>query len=376
GCNTLSSLEASIFVNGLFAHAAELEDDQFPSATSDITVFPVTFPMAEKFKLSGKRFIEASAIGLEVMNRIGMFTLTSLGITDLPFYGILGATASAAKILDLDEAEITSALGIAIGRAGGALINFGTDAHYLESAFACRDGYLAALLAKKGMTGGQNIEVWLNTLHQNKVDINAVTKDLGSGKWLVHNIWVKKYPCCFLTHRQIDMLMLLAKEHHLQPENVTLVKVDVGPIDGTCDRPNPKDIEDSRFSLQHILAGVLLEQDVTYGTFTQAKIAGSAFKQTRDKIKVVVHKDWPNEFNSGIARIAVTVNDGSVYEMRLEQPLGGSKNPLTRAESVNLFNKYTEGILPKQQANKVADWILDLEDIQDVSRIMTAVTSC
>jgi len=40
----------------------------------------------------------------------------------------------------------------AIGRAGGALINFGTDAHYLESAFACRDGYLAALFAKKGMS--------------------------------------------------------------------------------------------------------------------------------------------------------------------------------------------------------------------------------
>ena len=91
------SLEEAVFVNGMTAHAAELEDDQFPSATSDITVFPVIFPLAEKLRLTGEDVIESSALGLEIMNRIGMFPLSSKGITDLPFYGVIGAAITAGK---------------------------------------------------------------------------------------------------------------------------------------------------------------------------------------------------------------------------------------------------------------------------------------
>lgn len=149
GCKFKTLLENSILANGHFAHAAELEDDQFPSVTSDITVVPVIFPLAEKFNLSGKDIVEASAVALEVMNRIGMFSLAYKGITDLPFYGIIGAAAVAAKALKLNESQIKNAIGIAIGRAAGYIENFGTDAHYFESSMACRDGYFAALMAQK-----------------------------------------------------------------------------------------------------------------------------------------------------------------------------------------------------------------------------------
>ncbi|NQU03236.1 MAG: MmgE/PrpD family protein, partial [Syntrophaceae bacterium] len=40
GAGFRCSLEDAVFFNGITSHAAELEDDQFPSATSDITIFP------------------------------------------------------------------------------------------------------------------------------------------------------------------------------------------------------------------------------------------------------------------------------------------------------------------------------------------------
>ena len=55
GAGFLCELEDAVFINGITSHAAELEDDQFPSATSDITVFPVIFPMAAKLGPRGKR---------------------------------------------------------------------------------------------------------------------------------------------------------------------------------------------------------------------------------------------------------------------------------------------------------------------------------
>lgn len=373
GCGFKSSLETSIFLNGYTAHAAELEDDQFPSATSDITVFPVIFPLAQNLKLTGKQFIEASALALEVMNRIGMYSLTPIGVTDLPFYGIIGAVVASAKALSLTKEEIKSAIGISIGRAGGFILNFGTDAHYLESALACRDGYLAAVFAREGMTGGVNFEEWLAKLLINRdFDLDEITNDLGR-KWHVHNIWVKKYPCCFLTHRQIDMLQLIMKEENVRAQDVDLIEIEVGPVDATCNRPNPKDIEDSRFSFQHILAGLLLEGDVNYEIFTNEKIANEKYKEMRSKVKVIVREDWPNEFNSGIARLTVKLRNGRKHEMKMKQALGGPENPLSREEFIKLYKKYTKEILPDEKIEKTCKMILNMEELNNVGDVMNYV---
>ncbi len=370
-----TSVENAALGNGIFAHAAELEDDQFPSAASDITVFPVIFPLADKLRLTGREIIEASAISIEVMNRAGMFSLAHKGITDLPFYGILGATAAAARILGLRAQEIHSALGIAIGRAGGFIVNFGTDAHYFESAIACRDGLLAALWAKDGMTGNGDIEKWLTALFgPGAVNLDKITENLGKPPWHVHNLWIKKYPCCFLTHRQIDGTTALFKENNLAYPSIERIDLDVGPVDATCDRPDPKDIEDSRFSFQHILGGLILEGGLSYDTFTKDKIFDSSFKEARSKIRVHVHNDWPAQFQSGVARIKITQKGGRVFTKEMEQPLGGTKLPLSADQFKELYKKYAKGILDEEQQEWTANIILNLEQYKDLQEFMDVLT--
>jgi 2-methylcitrate dehydratase PrpD len=375
GCGFRSSVENASFANGVFAHAAELEDDQFPSATSDITIFPVIFPLADKLRLTGREIIEAAAISMEVMNRAGMFSLAHKGITDLPFYGILGATVAAARILGLNAQEIHSALGIAIGRASGFIVNFGTDAHYFESAIACKDGLLAALWAKEGMTGNGDIEKWLTALFgPGAVNFAKITENLGRPPWHVHNLWIKKYPCCFLTHRQIDATLALLKENKLTYPAIERIDLEVGPVDSTCDRPNPKDIEDSRFSFQHILGGLILEGGLSYDTFTNDKIVHPAFKEARSKIKVHVHADWPAQFQSGVAKIEITQKNGRVISKEMEQPLGGAKLPLTTDQFRELYKKYAKGLLTEEQLEWTANIILNLEQYKDLQEFMDVLT--
>ncbi|WP_206812011.1 MmgE/PrpD family protein [Paradesulfitobacterium ferrireducens] len=375
GSKFKSSLEGSILANGHFAHAAELEDDQFPSATSDITIVPVIFPLAEKLGISGREIIEATAVASEVMNRIGMFSLAYKGITDLPFFGIIGAAVAAAKALKLDENQIKNAIGIAIGRASGYIENFGTDAHYFESSMACRDGYFAAIMAQKGLTGTWNLEKWLKQLHDQKdLPIEEIVKDLGEPRWHTHNFWIKKYPCCFLTHRQIDIMFAIKEKHELTPDNIELIEIDAGPVDATCDRPSPKHIEDSRFSFQHIMAGILIDGDVSYNTFTVDKINDPAFQKMREKVRVIHRDFWKPEFNSGIARVSVRFTSGEVIEKTAEQPLGGSKNPLTQDQFLELYKKYTKGFLSDRQIQETAKMILELEEQPNVSQLMHILT--
>lgn len=370
------SIEKAILANGHFCHAAELEDDQFPSVTSDITVFPVIFPMAEKYGLSGKDVVEASAVAMEAMNRIGMFSLAYRGMTDLAFFGVIGAAVAAAKGLKLNKEQIANAIGIAVGRAGGYIANFGTDAHYLESSMVCRDGYYAALMAQKGLTGTVDIEGWLKDLHgQKDLPIEKITDGLGKEKWHVHNIWVKKYPCCFLTHRQIDMMIDMKEKYGLTPENVKHVEIDAGPIDATCDRPKPKHVEDSRFSFQHIVASILTDGDIGYDSFTDQKVISLELSKVREKVTVTRQDSWPVEFNSGVARIVVTMTDGTVYEEKLEQPLGGSKRPLTEEQFISLYIKYTGNFFKGELADKTARMILDIDKYDNISKLMNMLVS-
>jgi 2-methylcitrate dehydratase PrpD len=375
GCGFKTSVESAVLANGLFAHAAELEDDQFPSATSDITIFPVIFPLADKLRSTGREIVEAAALSMEAMNRVGMFPTAHMGIAEIAFYGVLGSAAAAGKILGLNSGEMRSALGIALGRAGGFSVNFGTDAHYLETACACRDGLVAAMLAKDGLTGNADFEKWLSgILGAEKVELQRIVRNLGQPKWHVHNIWIKKYPCCFLTHRQNDVLFAIIRENNLTYDKIDRIDIDVGTLDAICNRPNPKDVEDSRFSFQHIQAGIMLEGDLNFDTFTDDKIASPLFKEARSKVRVHTHTDWPATWMSGPGKVSLITKDGRTFSKEMEQPIGGSKLPLTSEQFKELYYKYTKGILSEEQIEWTAKIILNLEKVKDLREFMDVIT--
>ena len=365
------SLEDAAFVNGISCHAAELEDDQFPSATSDITIFPVVFPLAEKLKTSGKSLLTASAIGIEVMHRIGMFPLSSKGITDLPFYGVIGAAVTAAKILNLPTEQIKSAIGISLGRASGFIANFGTDAHYVESASACRDGLMAARLAKLGMTGTADLEGWLTGVCKGtNFDLNKVVEGLGEPTWRVHQTWIKKYPCCFLTHRHIDMMLDILAEKSVKEEEIKNIDIHVGPVDYTCNRPFPIDTEDARFSFHHILGAIMVDGDIDSHHFTKESLADKRIQDARKKVNVIRHDDWPSEFMSGLALLKITLQDGTVISREKEQSRGGPKEPVSDAEVEALYRKYTRPVLTEAQIDKTWEMISKLENTEDLSELI------
>ncbi len=371
GYDFKTSLEKAVLMNGISSHTSELEDDVFPSAVSDITLFPVIFPLAEKLKLTGKEFLEACIYGFEVLNRIGIFAIASRGTDGLPYYGPVGAAAISAKALRLTEKQAQSAIGIAIGRAAGNLTNFGTDAHYLQSAFACRDGLDASLCAKEDMTGGPFIEKWLGDLLEGTpLDFSPMTTGLGKAPWFIHKIWVKKYPCCFLTHRQLDILSTLIKKKNFSWSEVASIEVEAGPLDAPlCDRPSPKTADDAKFSFQHVLSAMMLDGGISINTFTPEKVNDPQYIESRKKISVKVHEEWPKEIQSGVAKVSVILKSGKTLSGEMAQPFGGEKLPLTHQQFVDLFDIYTQGILTAENGKKVVDIIMNIEKYQDLNKL-------
>ena len=365
------SLEDAVFINGVTCHAAELEDDQFPSATSDITIFPVVFPLAEKLGATGKELIAASAIGIEVMNRVGMYPLSSKGITDLPFYGVIGAAVTAGKMLKLNKEQIKNAIGISMGRAAGYIVNFGTDAHYIESAGACRDGLMAAKLAQLGMTGSWDLERWIENVCQGtKYDISKIVDGIGKPKWRVHETWVKKYPCCFLTHRHIDMMLDILSSQKINESEIEKIEIHVGPVDYVCNRPEPKDTEDARFSFQHIIGSILVDGDIDSHHFTNERLKDEKIVSARKKVNVNCHFDWPAEFMSGTAKIEVVLYNGNIITEERLQARGGPNAPMTDSEFKSLFQKYSKIALEPEKIDVIWEMINGIDKMDDLTDLI------
>jgi 2-methylcitrate dehydratase PrpD len=355
GTDLRASVEEASFVNGYFAHAAELEDDQFPSGTSDITVVPVIFSMIEKYGLTGRNVLEGTTIAMEVMNRVGTYSLAAKGIVELPFYGVIGGAISAGKAMELGSKEMLGSIGIAMGRAGGLITNFGTDAHYIESALACRDGLLAAQLARNGMAGNPDIATWLNNLlGAGNWDPEIIVGGLGEN-WRIHTVWIKKYPCCFITHRPIDIFKKMLAQKQFRPEQVVELTIEDNPVSGICDRPTPVHTDDARFSYQQALSAVLLDGDVDNQHFDPQALVDPRFVSSRKKVKVIIHPEWPKKFLTGPCRVTVKLDDGRKITGEGETAGGAPDSPLSEQEIYQLVRK----VLKPVMADKDIDWVWD-----------------
>jgi 2-methylcitrate dehydratase PrpD len=373
GCSFKTSLWESIFLNAFLAHASELEDDSFLGGVSwDITVIPLLLPLVEKFKISGKDLMEALVVGLEVHTRTCLFSAEHLGEVVVP--GSVGPTAAGAKALGLDVEKTASALGLAMSGPAITLINLGTDAHFFESALQALQGIMAAEMAKEGMSSNANIETFLsNLLGKEKVKPEKMVIDLGK-EWLFHNIGIKKYPCCFFTHRQIDLVLELKRKNNFSSKDVEKIEVHASPADEWCNRPEPKSLGDLQFSFQHLLGAAMLDGDVNFNNVNSDILVDPRYKEAQSKVEVIIHSDRSSVLIQAPAEVVIKMKDGKKLSGQRMYTIGSRQEPLTMKQYVELYSKFTRGILSNGQIDKTAEALLNLEKLNDVTELMHILT--
>jgi len=375
GSGFKTSLWNAVLAHTIFAHASELEDDRFGprGGTSwDITVLPVTFGLAAKNKLPGQKLLEASIIGLEIHCRTCSFPSEHLGFQLIP--GAFGPAAGAAKALRLNDRQTRFALGLAMSSVPLSFLNFGTDAHYFESAIHSLHGLMAAELAHAGLDGNPEIGRYLTYfLGKEKVNPEEITQNLGD-KWILREIWVKKYPCCFGAHRQIDALLEVMDEHNLSHEQIEEIEVHISRVDRVLDRPDPKTLGDLQFSFQHILSAAMIDRDVNLNHFTVERVNDPGLQEARRKIKVTVHRDWPAVTMQSEAVIVLKLKDGRELSRKRKYAIGAPQEPVTMDQFRSLYQKFVRGILPEEHIEKTANCILNLENIDDANTLMDMLT--
>ncbi len=380
GCGFRADVAQAALINGFFGHASEMEDDQFPGGgISDVTTWPALLTAADKCKLSGREIIVALYVGQEMQNRIAMWASVGtdpIGICNLPFIGIYGATACCARAYELTEEQIKASFGLAMVQGQGYIHTWGTDAHFWESATVCRNAVVNAILAKNGATSNPVIEKSLDMLTggDKKIEFAKMTEGLGAPPFYTNNTWIKKWGFCFFTHNFVDVLADLMKANKVKYEDIKEVIIHFDELRKVVDRAEPKDAEDSRFSTQHTLAYQMIYGECNLKTCTEIAVKDPRVAEARKKVKVVYHPEYEKRYFAGEGRLDLILKNGKTLTGAMDQPYGGPKYPLTMDQAVDIYRKYCRGILSDAQIERTKDIILNMENEPDLKELFDICT--
>jgi 2-methylcitrate dehydratase PrpD len=338
-----SAAEAAL-LNGTAGHALDYDDvaDEVKGHPSVVLVSAL-LALAEARGNSGRDLLEAYVVGFEAACAIARALPVERhyrrGWHATATVGILGAVAGAGRLLGLDQARVQNALGIAASMASGSRQNFGTMTKPLHAGLVARDAVLAAELAAAGFTADPHqLEGPLGYFAQFGVDARPsdVPAALQEPRVLLdHGLNVKKYPCCYGTHRMADAALTL-RESGLRAEDVRSIAIDVEPDGlGAIIHHQPRTGLQGKFSGEYVVAACLLDGAVRLSTFTDAAVNRAEAQSLLQRVSIREAAQPPfgqPGYEHAYATLEVSLADGTVVRERCDVPRGAAGRPLTDAE--------------------------------------------
>jgi 2-methylcitrate dehydratase PrpD len=371
-----TSLWDAVLTNVFTAHCSELEDVAHSDGglSWDVTVIPLALSLAEREHLSGRAVIQMIAAGLEVQYRSSMpFDAVSAGFV-LPPQAAMGCAAAAAKGFGLDAQQTVHAMGFALSCSGMAEVSMGTDAHFFESALHAYQGIVGAEMARAGLTGNPDLTSF-DGIQASDVQLSEALEAIGE-RWYFTETWIKKYPLCFIVHRQVDALLELCSEHGLDYEDIASVHVRTGPGDVSCDRPNPTTVGDLMFSFQHALGVAMLDRAVELAAVREEAATDPRYVAAREKVSVTIDDKAERDFGMGVpTTVTVTTRDGRELRRERMAARGAPDEPLERGEFDAMFRRYAAGTMSDDDLEDTLASLWSIDQMADVGTLMMRLTA-
>jgi 2-methylcitrate dehydratase len=375
-----SSVEWATFVNGLLIRYLDYNDTYLslePAHPSDNLA--AVLAVGDMVGAGGKEMITAAVLAYEVQCRLCDAASLRKHGWDHVFYGALSSTLAACKLMKLDAARTTHALGMA-GVANTALrqTRSGELSMWKGCAFAnaARNGVFAALLAAEGMTGPAPIfegDVGIMKLLTGPFTLPP----LGGGGcgFMITDTYIKFWPAEYHSQSAIDAALQL-RPHVGDMRQVE--RIDIHTFDAAVDiigkdpeKWRPRTRETADHSLPYCTAVALADGDVTLAQFAPKRFTDPALIDLVAKVQV--HRDaaLSKRYPAGIPnRVTVTLKGGKQLVREVEFPRGHAKNPMTDAEVEHKFRTLVEPRYGKERANSVLAACWKLEELKSAGELV------
>lgn len=314
------NVEMAAFANGVALHARAQDDTHYASqAHPGAAILPAALALAEERGTGGAPLLAALVAGYEITAGVGEQLVDSVvprGFRAAAVFGVLGAAAASAAVLELDAERAGHAISLATGFAAGLAQTWvdGADDWIYQLGTAARGAVTAARLAEQGVRGAphalEGAAGFAAAFAGEPLDPPHWPLD-ASDRWRVREVIYKPYPACNIAQAPVAVAADLAARHALAPGDVARVSCALHPDDrdypGTLGRGPFSGTGGPLMSVVFCVAAALRHRGLPL-----AALAGPADPLT-DRIEVVGDPALPRL----AARLEIETVDGRVLRGEL-----------------------------------------------------------
>ncbi|TAN11802.1 MAG: MmgE/PrpD family protein [Burkholderiaceae bacterium] len=344
-------------VNATAAHALDYDDVLDPAASHVSAVMvPSLLALAEEMDASGAALVDAYIVGVEVQEclaeAVNMVHYSRGWHTTLTL-GSASAAAACARLMQLDATRTLHAISLATSMGAGFKRQFGSNAKSFHAGLAAKNGIIAASMAAAGLTaddapfegergfldlmagpGAAGFAHVLDRLHAEPAVVRP-------------GLWQKRYPCCASTHRPIDGMLQLMRQHGLQATDIERVETVVSDAAiGNLMYAVPANEMQARFSMPYCIAVAAHDRDLTLGSFRAAALQRAEVMGFLGRVAMTPDPEQPSDVPSTTkswSRTVVLTRDGRRLSRKVIDPKGHPGNPLSEQELQRKFVDCAQG---------------------------------
>ncbi|MER1987425.1 MAG: MmgE/PrpD family protein [Solibacillus sp.] len=338
--------ERAALINGTASHVLDYDDASpgviiHPSAP----ILAAITPLAEKLNSSGQAVITAYVIGTEVMVRVGQvmgIKHYNVGWHATSTLGAIGAAAACAYLQRLNVEQCTNAIAIAASMAGGLQKNFGSMTKPLHVGLAAAQGIQAVQLAEQGFTGnsqifdGRGFFLAFSGLDEEATQSAKESITFGTPYDLLTGLSVKKFPCCFGTHRFIQGALLLKEEHQLHIDMIDEIVLRAQPRSLLpLVHSRPVTGLQGKFSAEYTVLAALIDGHVRLSSFEDVQVQRADIQNRLPQVHLLKLDETEEDkrLNRRLPiEIQIKTKDGQVYEKAVLHAPGSIETPLSKQE--------------------------------------------
>jgi len=378
------TLDAAAELLGTAAHAYDFDDTSnkipfHPSASIVAALLATVVDLSRNHAKAptGTDFIHAYVKGMEVSCKVGEILgddHTDQGWHTISTLGLLGAVVACAALRSLDAIGSEHALAIACSHAGGILNNSGTMVKPLHCGISARAGYMAAALAKRQFTAGNDVlEGNYGFIYAftggRRSDMELPSPDLSSTflppltgehfELINPGIQVKRYPCCQEAHANINGMKKIRARQGFDIDEVKKIISYVATEKrmSYLQCPDPQTPTEARFSMNFAVAAAMKYGAVTLEHFTSERLATEEFRQ----LMRLVEMRLQNKEGDDAVDIEVIFKDGRRMSER------GAGQPANWDDIVSKFSDCIGQALQPTDPAPILAVLKQLDEQKDVS---------
>ena len=371
---------SAALLNGTLVHSKEFD------AIHPASIHPMSSITAEQVgRVSGKDFLTAMALGVDLACRVGMGCKRGLTFYRPATCGAFGAVYAGSRLMELDPERTLDALGVVYSQLSGTLQSHSEGAlvNTMQPAFAARSAVVATSLAAEGMTGPRGVLEgrygYYRLFEGDDYDPEAPLEGLGQ-RFEIENLSYKPYCTGRLANGAVEAALRAGSTHELDPRDIVGVKVTAPELSiRLVGRPAVKGSmtpQSARLCLSYCVAVALLYGDVWINHFEEEGLKDDAIYDLASRVEVAVDPDNPDPQVMVPVYLDIHTKDDTIHE-EVWALKGSPESPLSEEERLGKFRRAWNhtGKLAPDGADKLIALIDGLETVADIEELTSILVT-